>query len=345
MERKKNIEEQIGAYLAGELSLIEQKSLEQWRNENSHNQKLFRQFEDIWKLKRVQPQEKKDALDKLTKRILEHESALGKKLNAKHNFKFILRIAAGLLILTTSYFLLRYVLDDSGKMTSPSVITKQVPYGKKLNLTMPDGSKIYLNAGSELAYFDDFGNENRNVRLTGEAYFEVVSSELPFVITLQDHEIKVLGTSFNVKSEKETCNIETIVVTGKVAFTSKAADGPQNQVEVNPGEKLYFQGESNKIEKTPVTSFEEISWKDGIIIFKNDPMKTVFKELEKWYGVQFNVSHKQILDCNLTAKFDNESLEDVLNNIDVIIPLDYDFDNDNKKIHIDGRGCYELSPR
>jgi ferric-dicitrate binding protein FerR (iron transport regulator) len=201
---------------------------------------------------------------------------------------------------------------------------------------------VHLNSGSELEYPESFNTDQRKVSLTGEAFFEVVKSRKPFEVFINEHKIVVLGTSFNVKTNPETGTIETLVVTGNVTFTESNQNKQNNEIPISEGEKLHFDKTTRQIKKTSVDNYDDIAWKDGILVFKNDAMKDVFSDLEKWYGVSFSISNNQILQCNLTAKFDNESLQEVLDYIDVIMPLKYSFSENNEIILVQGKGCYDF---
>lgn len=342
MNERSNIEELIGAYLADELNPDLRDSVESWIAESQKNHDIFKKYEIIWKLNKIDPKEKINAFATLTNRIRQNENVKPKNKKAKKTYLTVLKIAAGFAILISSYFLVRYIHDDGQQTIDKVMITKQVPYGKKMKLTLQDGTRIQLNAGSTLSYPEGFGGEEvRRVSLSGEAFFEVVKAERRFIVEVEGNEIVVLGTSFNVKTNDESDNIETVVVTGSVEFIPAQQTKKTRATNIKSGEKLYYNIGDNFLNKVKLTNFDDISWKEGILTFKGEPLKNVFPELEKWYGVDFQVTNKQIYQCNLTAKFDNQSLDQVLDYINVIMPLNHAF-IDSNLIVIRGKGCYEF---
>lgn len=341
MNIKKNIEVFIGSYLAGESTFEEKKSLESWLNEHPDNLHKFNQYKKIWNLRKQKKLNKENAFHKLTQRI-ELQTIEINRRKQKHTFFYALTFAASIVILIGSYFLFQFSLNTFFVPADPQIITNETPYGKKLKLQLPDGSRVYLNSGSTIQYPKSFNNHERKISFTGEGFFEVTHSKNPFIINIYGHIIQVLGTSFNVKTIEETGNIETIVISGKVKFSSDTNQSITNETYIEPGEKLHYNKTSRQIHKTKLENYDEIAWKDGILVFKNDAMKDVFSELEKWYGVKFMVSSKHIMQCSLTAKFDNQSLQEILDYIDVIMPLKYSISENNDSIIVLGKGCYDV---
>ena len=203
-------------------------------------------------------------------------------------------------------------LNPNGGNAKVSVIKKGNPKGQKSKIFLPDGSIVYLNAASTISYPSTFGDE-RIVHLDGEAYFEVKKDvKRPFKVYSGGIVTTALGTSFNILAFGEDANVIVSLVHGKVKVESLAGQGMETLV-LTPGLEADYAKSLRKLQKRHFLLAETMAWKDGILIFDNTPLKTVFHRLENWYGVTFKVDG---LPNNTTTvvsgKFDNEYLDNVL---------------------------------
>lgn len=232
-----------------------------------------------------------------------------------------LKIAASLLIIPFVFFGGYVFVNESSDATAwltkeKSNVEERVnPSGQKSVLFLSDGTKVWLNAASKLSYQKDFGSgDSRDVHLEGEAFFDVAhNEEKPFIVHTSSIKIKVLGTSFNVKSYTEEKTIETTLIKGKVKI-EKLATSTQAQEEVvlKPNQRAVFNKESKVIEVRKVQSENSGSWKDERLVFNAEPVDNVILQLERWYDVKIHVEGRGRLDCRLSARIENESLEEVL---------------------------------
>ncbi|WP_163711331.1 FecR family protein [Mangrovibacterium lignilyticum] len=164
------------------------------------------------------------------------------------------------------------------------------PNGQISNVTLFDGTNVWLNAGSNLKYKQSFGGENREVFLEGEAFFSVTKDKkIPFIVHAGNSAIKVHGTQFNVKAYENEPVIETVLVEGKVEFLSDNED-----VMMKPGEQLRFTRKSGDVETKEVNTDEFTSWKGGKIYFNDETLLSLTKQLERWYEVSFAFENEKI---------------------------------------------------
>ena len=206
------------------------------------------------------------------------------------------------------------------------MIEKISPKGQKLNVKLPDGSIVKLNAGSKIIYPREFTGNERNISLYGEAFFEVAENpDKPFVIVTDDLETKVLGTSFNVRSYNDEAEIKVAVLTGKVEIR-----GPDGYPSVLlPAEMGIFERENASITKDNYDFRKEIAWKDGVLYFDKADLKTVIKKLEMWYGVNVEVEKDFRFKGLYSGEFrNNESLEMVLEGISFTSGFNYKLEED-----------------
>lgn len=207
-------------------------------------------------------------------------------------------------------------------------IEKSTDRGQQLTIRLVDGTQVILNANSSIRYPETFSDSVRMVAIQGEAYFEVThNASRPFIVDAGRLTSKVLGTSFNIINDPTKKTSTVSLVTGKVEVTQK--DNNKKLV-LAPGEEASV-NEEEGIKKNEFEVERTIAWKDKIIYFTGDNYPEVFEVLENWYGVNINYSNpsgKQI-SWKLTAKFENESLENVLNALSESHGIRYSIDGKN----------------
>lgn len=190
-----------------------------------------------------------------------------------------------------------------------------IPYGKTFQVRLSDGTEVFLNAGSSLKYPVAFlKGKNRQVFVKGEAYFKVTKdAKHPFVVTMDDIDISVLGTEFNVSFYKEDDCINTVLVTGKVQLHSTSAvSDSNNSLKLTPGHIASWNKAERNFTVANVDTEIYTRWMEGKLVFRDMPFKMIRKKLERHYNVSI-VNHNKQLDQNtFSANFDIESIEDVL---------------------------------
>lgn len=188
--------------------------------------------------------------------------------------------------------LLSYSLSDTQTKAHQHIL--QVPRGGEYQVILSDGTKVWLNADSELRYPDRFTEKVRKVELSGEAYFEVSRDiQRPFLVSTKGMEIKVLGTSFNISAYPDE-NSHTTLVKGKVAVSA----GNQ-QLELYPGQQAALIHGEIKVRQVNVNNYT--GWKESRFIYEDKPLGEVLRELERWYNVNIDLAAPDIADIHFTA--------------------------------------------
>lgn len=189
-----------------------------------------------------------------------------------------------------------------------------IPFGQRSQVTLPDGSHIWLNSGSQLSYPPGFSGKTREVYLSGEAFFEVApDSGKPFFVITRDVKIKVLGTRFNVSAYENEESAQTVLLEGKVnigrnGFLAKSQ-------EMVPGERAVYHKNTESFTKGQADVNYYTSWLFGYLIFENEPTPGIFKKLERYYN-QVIVVEKGLEDITFSGKLDlKEDIADVLESI------------------------------
>ena len=168
--------------------------------------------------------------------------------------------------------------------------TINIPLGAEYNIILPDGTKIYLNAGSSLKYPDQFIGEKREVSLTGEGYFEVASDSLhPFVVHVADMSVEVLGTSFNINAYPEEEWVKTTLVEGSV----KTLCGNHNFI-MKPNTQV--------VEYFPVNIQQYTSWKDGYYDFEDMPLKVLMQIFSRWYNIKLEFAKPELKELKFSGR-------------------------------------------
>ncbi|MDT7830113.1 DUF4974 domain-containing protein [Pricia sp. S334] len=193
--------------------------------------------------------------------------------------------------------------------------TINVPYGKRFDVVLSDGTHVFLNSGTTLRYPVRFvRGKNRNVYLTGEAYFDVVKdTEHPFTVHADELAIEVLGTQFNVSHYPEDQNINTVLVEGSVALrTNKKNDKSGEGTLLEPGFKAEWRPADNAIALENVDTDIYTAWMQGRLVFRNTPFQQIRQALERKYNVTIKNSNKDLDEQLFDATFDIETIEEVL---------------------------------
>lgn len=186
--------------------------------------------------------------------------------------------------------------------------TLSTPTGGQYNIVLADGTKVYLNAVSSIKYPTQFNGDQRIVELDGEAYFEVAKNKnKPFIVKSGDQDIEVLGTHFNVHAYDNESVVKTTLLEGSVAVNYK-----NQKAILKPGQQSNVSEKFNKITIKQVDTEAAIAWKNGRFKFDNADLKTVMRQLERWYGIKVEY-RGDVSDVQFNGgTFMNKNLSEVL---------------------------------
>lgn len=204
--------------------------------------------------------------------------------------------------------------------------TLKVPFGKRFELSLSDGTKAYLNAGSSLKYPVKFLRDlDRNVYITGEAFLEVAKdAKRPFIVNTEKMNVRVLGTKFNVSSYPEDDNSEVVLVEGAVSLYKAHVDyDPSKEVLLKPGYKGSYSKKSNEISKDSVITSLYTSWMKGELIFRNMSFNNIIKKLERHYNVAIENNNTALGAKKFNANFGEAPLGKVLQELRANYGVEY----------------------
>lgn len=183
--------------------------------------------------------------------------------------------------------------------------------GVRDTVCLADGSRIILNGGSSLEIPDNFGKKNREIHFYGEAYFEIAKNpDKPFIVHSDGMDVKVLGTSFNVKAYPSDSVFETILTEGHVCLINQRTDEMMNML---PNDKVVFNKQDERFLKIQVNALNEIGWIVQKYEFEAELFSEISKKLERGFGVTFIVENQDVLTKKISAEFKSgESFEDIM---------------------------------
>ena len=329
------------------------KELHQWLQDDTEHQRLFDETQDVWlasgKVKSADGYNSDQAWKQLFPEIKNHKlenPILPQKL---FNWKKLVQVAAIVLIaFVAGVFAMQY-FSQSGKSSCKSVTEHSVPYGSRSMVILPDGTRIWLNAGSKLTYDQNYNINSRELTLTGEAYFDVKANpKLPFIVHAAFIKVKVTGTAFNIKAYPDEKVIEATVERGHVNIVSR-----EKNITVNPRQKVIIYkiaGETkpetitedsvsavvkNKMHKretseTPhfvmmenVDTELSTSWKDKRWIIEHEELGSLSVKIGRRYDVDIEFASENLKHFVFSGALEDESLDQVLRVIRFTSPISY----------------------
>lgn len=248
-------------------------------------------------------------------------------LSGKGYYRYAYGIAAAVVLLIVAFIGYQEIQQPAEELVVQQVEIS-TEFGQRKTIKLPDGSVVKLNIGSSLEFPERFDGDTRTVKLTGEGYFEVTENKnKPFIIQSGGLFTEVLGTSFNLCAYPELDSITVAVVTGRVKISNESG---LHQV-LSPADMGIYSRQTQSILKT--TYDEDIlAWYSGTLIIENKPLPAVFSQLERWYGVQFEIADDVSLEGTYSGRYQNKSLELILEGISTTSHIKYSINN--KKILI-----------
>lgn len=211
---------------------------------------------------------------------------------------------------------LKSISQELSKQKKAVYNTLIVPYGKRSEVVLSDGSKVWLNSGSKLIFPAIFSNDKREVYLEGEAIFEVTHNEKKsFIVKSKNQDIEVLGTIFNVSNYSDDDSIFTVLKSGSVQIHYKNDNliSSKKHLKIAPNTLATYNKKAKRIDTSTVNVETYFSWRDGVFVFKNDALKTIMKKLSRYYNVDIIINDENLSNQMFSGYLDvNEDLDHVL---------------------------------
>ena len=335
-EEKKHtdIDELIARHLAGSATPREEAVLQEWLEGGSDRRDELEQMRRIWqaseKIRALAHPDLDSEWSALRRRLHSRprtQPAL-KIVHRKRMTTRLLRVAAVLVVGLFAAALVQMISGPLSRKVYTAASQTEV-------ITLPDGSSVTLDRGSRLITPRRFGKKGRHVLLEGTAFFEVShDAARPFTVRAGGIDITVLGTKFNVRADKEDHTVVDLVE-GSVQV---AAPG-DGRVVLSPGEEARWDREKKELTKKAVRDPNFLAWKTRRLTFRNTPLPQVLSTLEDTYHTHFHTTAGPAPSCHVTASFDKEPLDHVLETLSAI--LDISFEKTKEGYAVAGNGCRE----
>ena len=324
IENQDDILVMIARNLACLADSIEKDQLKEWIESSTDNKQYFEQVRNIWDAtdKKINPEK-----INTTAAI---EKVLGKRpeLSAGKSFWYYWQNIAAVLIFPLAIGALLWLsLNPNNSFSSNEIVYNEVfaAVGTRSSIRLTDSTLVWLNSGSSLRYPNKFNSKNRTVFLRGEAYFEVESNILkPFIVQTPTIEIKATGTKFNVQEYDSNPITEVTLASGKVIVNESGNyKNPQLISELDPDQHLAYNRQTKDKEITNENSYRFVAWKDGKLIFRDEPLDRVLNKIGMIFNVEFELQGKMVKDYRYHATFQDESLEEILKLLRLSAPIGF----------------------
>jgi len=196
--------------------------------------------------------------------------------------------------------------------------TFYVPPGQRAELILPDSSKVWLNAKTSITYPTHFENGNREIRLEGEAYFDVKhNKQQPFIVKTEKMEIEVFGTEFNVSAYGNSSDPKVALIEGSVELKSV---GIREKYKMKPSEQVEYK--SGKLYVSAISQYDYFKWKDGILSFTNESVESIIEKLQLYFDIRIEVQKRSLLEHRYNGKF---RMDDGVEQVLKVLQLEHNF--------------------
>jgi len=306
-------------FFEGHASLEDMKVVKEWADASEENAGLLRRERKLFNAMILAGHSRRTDIQRMRNR-------------RNYFIREFLKIAS-VIVITVSVTAVLFSIGKDNEDMYLAMQTITVPAGQRVNLDLPDGSNVWLNAGTKMQYPVSFMTGKREVILDGEAYFEVVHNEKsPFVVHTSTLDVEVLGTKFNVEGYSDKDDFEVTLMEGSVRVASRIGLG--DTLMLKPDSKACLQ-KDGRLKVIPVDDYNPYRWKEGLICFRNESFLSIMSDLEKYFGVSIVVENKNVLKYYFTGKFRQaDGIDYALRVLQRDIRFKYERDDENQIIYI-----------
>lgn len=324
--------ELVQKHLRGDISNTEQSAMQEAMDSNTEYQAIF-QYVSQSSVSKLPAQE----LEVKANQII-HRAKPTLRLSKMH----YLAIAASIAVF---FFLFSYVCTRLQGTAYQELYATQ--NGERKHTILPDGTAVWLNSGSSIQIKSSYGKTDRDIMLTGEAFFDVQKNKaLPMLIQTKQMLIKVVGTSFNVRSYADEPLTETSLIEGKIEMYLSPTTINSQKVTMQAGDKIMFSSQKATLKPADIkilklaqdeqdgTSIQtEIAWRENTLAFDNEPIALAIPKLEKWFNQPITLENKDLANIKFTGTFKETQIEEVLKILQ-LSGLNFQFTKKDQKIII-----------
>lgn len=320
----------ITGYLTNSLTTEEMQSFQEWLNTSEENRKYFSDMQEVWvaacdEISDDKSFNKERAYQLFLKRTGE---AVKQSINRGKTIRLRQWMYVAAMIIVV--FICGAIAFQSGKSAIRNQLTQisiEAPYGSKTKLYLPDGTLVWLNAGSKMSYAQDFGINDRSLDLTGEAYFEVTKNEhIPFKVHTNELDVKVLGTKFNFRNYQDDLEAKVCLLEGKVALSAQ-----QMETILQPDQQALFDKKTGKLLISSTKAVYSAEWTNDRLYFDEALLPDIVKELERSYNVKIIIADDVLNSVRFYGNFRRreQSIVEVMDVLSSTDKMTYTIDGKN----------------
>jgi ferric-dicitrate binding protein FerR (iron transport regulator) len=328
-QRISHIDELILSSLSGHPSPDETAELREWLDASPENRAHLRTVREIWLATGVLDHAGRFDKNRAAERFLTRTGSYTNTRKKTGIMRYLKYAAAAVaLLLIVSYASYRRGGDQVKNRFADIVV--EAPMGAKTKTVLPDGTLIWLNAGSKITYSQGFGVNDRHVGLTGEGYFEVTANAaLPFLVNTEDLQVCVLGTRFNFSNYPDNEEAVVSLIEGKVQV--KNLMNVNEEKNMAPDEKAFLNKKTGQMRILSHRTLPSSEWINGSLCFDNELLPDIVKTLERSYNVKISIADKSLETARFYSDFSRQeqSIEDILRLLKSTDKLTYTIEGKN----------------
>lgn len=335
-EENKHIDELIANYLTEGLDKNALDELKTWIAASAENQQYFIRQREIWfsavSCEAASVYDKDKAFENFRNRV-ESQKEIQSTSRRGFSLSALWRYAAVVAIII-AVGCISYWQGEVNVKDTFADISVEAPLGSKTKLYLPDGTLVWLNAGSRMTYSQGFGVDNRKVELEGEGYFEVKRNEkIPFFVKTKDLQLQVLGTKFNFRDYPEDHEVVVSLLEGKVGLNNLLRE--EKEAVLSPDERAVLNKANGLLTVESVTASNASQWTDGYLFFDEELLPDIAKELERSYNVKIHIANDSLKTFRFYGNFvrREQNIQEVLEALASTEKMQYKIEERNITIY------------
>ena len=335
-EENKHIDELIANYLTEGLDKNALDELKTWIAASAENQQYFIRQREIWfsavSREAASVYDKDKAFENFRNRV-ESQKEIQSTSRRGFSLSALWRYAAVVAIII-AVGCISYWQGEVNVKDTFADISVEAPLGSKTKLYLPDGTLVWLNAGSRMTYSQGFGVDNRKVELEGEGYFEVKRNEkIPFFVKTKDLQLQVLGTKFNFRDYPEDHEVVVSLLEGKVGLNNLLRE--EKEAVLSPDERAVLNKANGLLTVESVTASNASQWTDGYLFFDEELLPDIAKELERSYNVKIHIANDSLKTFRFYGNFvrREQNIQEVLEALASTEKMQYKIEERNITIY------------
>ena len=335
-EENKHIDELIANYLTEGLDKNALDELKTWIAASAENQQYFIRQREIWfsavSREAASVYDKDKAFENFRNRV-ESQKEIQSTSRRGFSLSALWRYAAVVAIII-AVGCISYWQGEVNVKDTFADISVEAPLGAKTKLYLPDGTLVWLNAGSRMTYSQGFGVDNRKVELEGEGYFEVKRNEkIPFFVKTKDLQLQVLGTKFNFRDYPEDHEVVVSLLEGKVGLNNLLRE--EKEAVLSPDERAVLNKANGLLTVESVTASNASQWTDGYLFFDEELLPDIAKELERSYNVKIHIANDSLKTFRFYGNFvrREQNIQEVLEALASTEKMQYKIEERNITIY------------